>query len=109
MPVEAILRRHESLHCPVRNYDEPDPQCRQHALRERADIKYDIRVGSRPERLQGAGVITKFSVVVVFDDDSLAVSRELDEFFPAARRHGHAEGELMGWTDADHTNVARER
>src|SRR5216684_6212512 len=108
MPVQAVLRRHQSLHCPLRNHDEPQSQCRQHALRECAYIKYDIRVGSRPQRLQRARVIAKFPVVVVFDYDSPGVSRELDEFLAAARRHRHAEGKLMGWTDADHADVARE-
>src|ERR1700736_1110382 len=108
MPVQAVLRRHQSLHCPRRSDDEPQPQGRQHALRECAYIKYDIRVGSRPERLQGTRVITKFPVVVVFDDDSPGVSRELDEFLAAACRHRHAERKLMGWTDADHADVAWE-
>src|ERR1700686_2736601 len=108
MPVQAVLRRHESLHRPVRNYYEPQPQRRQHALRECAYIEYDIRVAGRPQRLQWAGVITKFPVVDVFDHASATVSRELDERLTAARRHCHAEGKLMGWTYADHANVARE-
>jgi hypothetical protein len=58
--------------------------------------------------LQGTRVVAKFSVVVVFDNASPVVSRELDQCLTAARRQRHAEGKLVEWTDTDHTDIARQ-
>src|SRR6202789_1931624 len=105
MPIQAILCSREGTHRPTGCHDVPQPQRRQHALRECADIEHHVRGSSSAQCRQWAAFIAKFPVIIVFDDDRSAFARKLDQGLPSAQRHCHAEGKLMGWGNTNYPHV----
>src|ERR1700677_1259595 len=78
-----------------------NPEGRKHYLGERSDVYGSVTLVKYGQRIESATAVTKFTVVVIFDNPGVGAPRPVDELQSALQSHGCTGGELVGGGDED--------